>query len=329
MATTITERLSGSATLTAGPTDLAAIEDFGGTGIPERTGDNTWSLRPVTGANDALAPLAADGLSLGTAALPWSDLFFAAGGAVDWGNGDVTLSHAANTLSFAGATNGYVFDGTLAPAAMVGSYLGLLARRYRGKLDAKADEFIGFAIDGAERMKRLINDLLGYSRVSNREMKLEAIKTSHLADAVVRTLSERIAETGTEFAIEPLPAIQADAMQMERLFLNLFENAIKYRGDAPPRIRVAAKPRDDFWEFSVADNGIGIAPEFHEKIFEIFTRLHSRDKYQGTGIGLASCKRIVERHGGTIWVEPAPGGGSIFRFTLPAVPTIGEKENAD
>ena len=215
------------------------------------------------------------------------------------------------------------------PLRMVGSYLGLLARRYRGKLDSEADEFIGYAVDGAERMKRLINDLLGYSRVSNRDMNLEAIDTGRLAGAVVRTLDERIVETGAEFTIEPLPEVHADAMQMERLFLNILENALKYRGEAPPRIRVAAERREDLWEFSVADNGIGIAPEFYEKIFEIFTRLHSRDKYQGTGIGLASCKRIVERHGGTIWVEPAPGGGSIFRFTLPAVPAIEENENAE
>ena len=145
MATTITERLSGSPTLTDGPTDLAAIEDFTGSGIPERTGDNAWSLRPVTGANDAWAPQIADGLALGTAALPWSDLFFASGATVDWGNGDVTLSHAANTLSFAGATSGYVFDGTITPAANDGGALGAGASAF-------SDLFLasGAAIDFAD-----------------------------------------------------------------------------------------------------------------------------------------------------------------------------------
>ena len=214
------------------------------------------------------------------------------------------------------------------PLRMVSSYLGLLARRYRGKLDAEADEFIGYAVDGAERMKLLINGLLGYSRVSNRPMNLEAVDTGRLADDVVRSLGESIAEAGAEFAIGSLPEIKADAMQMERLFTNLFENAIKYRSDAPPRIRVAAERRERFWEFSVADNGIGIAPEHSKKIFDIFTRLHGREKYQGTGIGLASCKRVVERHGGRIRVEPAPGGGSIFHFTLPLVPTIEERDDA-
>ena len=205
------------------------------------------------------------------------------------------------------------------PLRMVGSYLGLLARRYRGRLDAEADEFIGYAVDGAARMKRLINDLLGYSRVSNRPLSREAVDTGRIVEAAVRVLAERIAAAAAEITVEPLPKVDADPLQMERLFLNLIENAVRYRGEAPPQIRVAAGRRDGFWEFSIADNGIGIAPEFKDKVFDIFARLNSREKYEGTGVGLASCRKIVERHGGSIWVEPAAGGGSVFRFTLPAI----------
>ncbi|MBZ0227618.1 MAG: HAMP domain-containing protein, partial [Bauldia sp.] len=205
------------------------------------------------------------------------------------------------------------------PLRMVGSYLGLLARRYRGRLDAEADEFIGYAVDGAARMKRLINDLLGYSRVSNRPLSREAVDTGRIVEAAVRVLAERIAAAAAEITVEPLPKVDADPLQMERLFLNLIENAVRYHGEASPQVRVAAGRRDGFWEFSIADNGIGIAPEFKDKVFDIFARLNSREKYEGTGVGLASCRKIVERHGGSIWVEPAAGGGSVFRFTLPAI----------
>ncbi len=207
------------------------------------------------------------------------------------------------------------------PLRMVGSYLGLLARRYRGKLDAEADEFIGYAVEGAERMKRLINDLLAYSRVSNRPLDLEPVDTGQVVANVVKLLSDRIAENNAEISIGLLPEIEADPTQMERLFLNLIDNAIKYRGEAAPHIAVSAEQHGEFWEFSIEDNGIGIPPEFRDRVFEIFTRLHGREKYQGTGIGLASCRRIVERHGGQIWIESAPGGGSIFHFLLPAIPT--------
>jgi signal transduction histidine kinase len=213
------------------------------------------------------------------------------------------------------------------PLRMVSSYLGLLARRYRGKLDAEADEFIGYAVDGAGRMKRLINDLLGYSRVSNRPLNLETLAAGDIVTTAIKALDEQVTATGANIAVEPLPEIEADPPQMDRLFINLIENALKYHGDAPPQIRIAAARRDDFWEFSIADNGIGIEPEFREKVFEIFTRLHSRESYQGTGIGLASCRRIVERHGGRIWLDQAPGGGSIFRFTLPAARATMEKSD--
>jgi signal transduction histidine kinase len=204
------------------------------------------------------------------------------------------------------------------PLRMVASYLELLSRRYQGKLDADADEFIGYAVDGAARMKRLINDLLGYSRVSNAPLKLETVDTGSVVNAAVKVLADRVKGTGAEVTIEPLPEVKADSVMVERLFLNLLDNALKYRSELPPRIRFACERKDDFWKFSVTDNGIGIDPNFADKVFEIFTRLHGREKYPGNGIGLASCKRIVERHGGEIWIEPAPSGGSIFFFTLPA-----------
>jgi light-regulated signal transduction histidine kinase (bacteriophytochrome) len=210
------------------------------------------------------------------------------------------------------------------PLRMVGSYLGLIARRYQGRLDAEADEFIAYAVDGAARMKRLINDLLGYSRVSNRPLAQEPVDIGRVVQSVTRVLVGRIGAAGAEVTVAPLPAVDADPAQMEQLFLNLLDNAVKYRGTAAPRIRVSAERRGRFFEFAVADNGIGVDPEFKEKVFDIFTRLNGREKYDGTGIGLASCRKIVERHGGSIWVEPAPGGGSVFRFTLPAAPGAGE-----
>ncbi|WP_417621072.1 sensor histidine kinase [Parasphingorhabdus sp.] len=209
------------------------------------------------------------------------------------------------------------------PLRMVGSYLGLIVRRYGDTLDGEAKEFITFAVDGAERMKRLINDLLGYSRVSNRPLDIEPVDLDALVGRIARSLEDETAD----IVVGPLPHIQADSVQIERLFLNLIDNAIKYRSEELPKIRISAERIDEYWEFTVADNGIGIEPEFVHKIFDIFTRLHSREKYQGTGIGLASCRRIVERHGGTINVEPNPQGGSIFRFTLAATDMNEEKQN--
>jgi signal transduction histidine kinase len=205
------------------------------------------------------------------------------------------------------------------PVRMVGSYLTLLRQRYRGKLDADADEFIGFAVDGAARMKLLINDLLNYSHASNQPMNVAAVDTDLVVGAVLDTLAARIAETGAEVVYGSLPTVHGDAGQLERLFARLIENAIKYRSKAPPLVRVTAERQGGFWLFSVADNGIGIDPRFRERVFDMFKRLHSRAEYPGTGIGLAVCKMVVERHGGKIWVEPAQGGGSVFRFTLPAL----------
>ncbi|HVY19336.1 MAG TPA: ATP-binding protein [Bauldia sp.] len=204
------------------------------------------------------------------------------------------------------------------PLRMVGSYLELLARRYEGKLDDEALEFIGFAVDGATRMKRLINDLLGYSRAGNSPLKIENANVQNLVDTVLAQLALQIGETHAEVTVGPMPMLRADPIQLARVFQNLIENALKYRSpDKPPVVRIAAASSDGIWRFTVTDNGIGIDPQFKEKIFEIFKRLHGRDRYAGTGIGLAVTKLVVERHGGRIWVDPAPGGGSVFTFTIP------------
>jgi signal transduction histidine kinase len=203
------------------------------------------------------------------------------------------------------------------PLRMVGSYLELLSRRYEGKLDDEAQEFIGFAVDGATRMKRLINDLLGYSRAGNAPLKLETMEARNLVDTVLAQLALHVSETGAGIEVGPLPKIRVDPIQFSRVFQNLIENALKYRSDRKPVIAIQATRADGAVRFSVADNGIGIDPMFKDKIFEIFKRLHGRDRYSGTGIGLAVSKLVVERHGGRIWVEPVAGGGSVFYFTIP------------
>lgn len=203
------------------------------------------------------------------------------------------------------------------PLRMVASYLDLLERRYRDRLDDEAREFIGFAVDGAARMKVLINDLLAYSRVGNTQVELAPVDVNRLVAGVVAILSLQIEEVHGQVTVDPLPVVEADAVQLERVFQNLIENALKYRSRAAPRVRILAEPDGDYWKFSVRDNGIGVDPRFSEKIFEIFKRLHGRDKYPGSGVGLAICKLVVERHGGRIWVEPRPQGGSAFQFTIP------------
>jgi len=204
------------------------------------------------------------------------------------------------------------------PLRMVGSYLELLSRRYEDKLDDEAQEFIGFAVDGATRMKRLINDLLGYSRAGSTPLKLETVEARRLVDVVLGSLALQIEETKADVRVGMLPKVRVDPIQYGRVFQNLIENAIKYRApDRAPLIRVEAVRTDNGWRFSVADNGIGIDPIFKDKVFEIFKRLHGRERYAGTGIGLAVTKLVVERHGGRVWVEPNPGGGSVFSFTLP------------
>ena len=209
------------------------------------------------------------------------------------------------------------------PLRMVSSYLELLSRRYKGKLDQEADEFIGFAVDGATRMKRLINDLLGYSRAGNTPLKWQRVDVAKALGAVRASLAPRLDETGGSIDVGPMPTVTGDASQLERVFQNLIDNALKYNASGKPRIRVSAASTEAGWKFAVADNGIGIDVRFKDQIFEIFKRLHGRDQYSGTGIGLAVTKLVVERHGGQIWVEPGTEGGSVFYFTIPEARTDG------
>ena len=204
------------------------------------------------------------------------------------------------------------------PLRMVASYTQLLARRYRDKLDADANEFISFAVDGAQRMQQLISDLLAYSRVTMRGKAFEPTDCQAVFDEALTNLKVRIEETGAEVSHGALPTMSGDRIQLVRLLQNLISNAIKFRGEESPRVDVSAQRKGDEWVFTVSDNGIGIEPQYAERIFTIFQRLHGRGEYPGTGIGLAVCKRIVERHGGRIWVESAPGEGATFYFTLPA-----------
>ncbi len=204
------------------------------------------------------------------------------------------------------------------PLRMVGSFAQLLARRYADRLDPTAHEFIGFIVDGATRMQALINDLLAYSRVGTRGTAFGPIDCQAVLDGVLANLKSSIEETGAVVIQGRLPCILADATQIGQLLQNLIGNAIKYRGEAPPRIEITAERQGEEWLFSIRDNGIGFDPRHAERIFVIFQRLHNRDRYDGTGIGLAVCKKIVERHGGRIRAESEPGRGSCFSFTIPA-----------
>ena len=204
------------------------------------------------------------------------------------------------------------------PLRMVASYTQLLGRRYKNKLDADAQEFIDYAVDGATRMQALINDLLAYSRVGTRGDGVVATSSGAALDRALANLQLAISESGAAVTHDALPTVIADPVQLAQLFQNLVGNALKFRGADAPRVHVGAERRNGDWEFSVRDNGIGIDPQYRERIFVIFQRLHGRGEYPGTGIGLAVCKKIVERHGGRIWVESAPGRGSAFHFTIPA-----------
>jgi signal transduction histidine kinase len=207
------------------------------------------------------------------------------------------------------------------PLRMVASFTQLLAKRYNDKLGDDAREFIHYAVDGATRLQTLIGDLLNYSRVGTHAKPLQPTQCDAALDRVLASLKLAIHDTGTTITREPLPVVMADEVQLCQLFQNLLTNAMKFRSDKPSRVHIFAKREGDFWRISVRDNGIGIAPEHTDRIWVIFQRLHTKTEYPGTGIGLAICKKIAERHGGSIAVEPSPGGGSTFYFTIPVYKT--------
>lgn len=203
------------------------------------------------------------------------------------------------------------------PLRMVTCYCQLLQRRYQGKLDAGADEFIGYAVEGASRMQHLIEDLLTYSRVGTKAKPLEPVDCIAVLKDALTNLKVALVQSDAVVTHDPLPTVLADGKQLIQLFQNLIGNAIKYRGSQRPEIHVSVEPQEEAWRFSVRDNGIGLDPQFSDRIFVIFQRLHTKTEYPGTGMGLAICKKIVEQHGGRIWVESQPGLGSVFYFSIP------------
>jgi light-regulated signal transduction histidine kinase (bacteriophytochrome) len=205
------------------------------------------------------------------------------------------------------------------PLRGIASFTQLLAKRYGKDLDSEAQEFMKFITDGTTRMQQLIHDLLAFSRVQTRGEPFSPVDINNVLEEVKVNLRVAIEETGAVLTTDPLPVITADRTQIIQVFQNLIQNAIKFRKkDETPRVHVTAERNGDEWVFSVRDNGIGIEPQYFEKIFVIFQQLHSKGEYPGTGIGLAIAKRIIERHGGRIWVESEPGRGSTFSFTIPA-----------
>ncbi len=203
------------------------------------------------------------------------------------------------------------------PLRMVSSFTQLLERRYRNQLDDNADDYIDFIVDGAKRMKDLIDDLLTFSRFSKETITFEVVLMDVALDNVLNNLKAYIKENNAEITFNNLPTIECDRIQIQQLLQNLLTNAIKFHGDKPPQIHISAHELDNELLFSIADNGIGIDPRHQEQIFDIFKRLHTRQEYEGTGIGLSICKRIVERHGGQLWVESELGKGTTFYFTIP------------
>ena len=202
------------------------------------------------------------------------------------------------------------------PLRAVAGYISLIEERFRDKLDEKGRQHVAGAIEGAERMHALINDLLELSRVGSRAKAFQATDLNAVLDVALHNLGPRIRECGATVTRDSLPMLEVDGSQITLLFQNLISNALKFHSDRPPEIRITARPQSGHWLFAVADNGIGIESQYFERIFQIFQRLHTRKRYPGTGIGLAICKKIVERHGGRLWVESEPGIGSTFYFTL-------------
>jgi light-regulated signal transduction histidine kinase (bacteriophytochrome) len=209
------------------------------------------------------------------------------------------------------------------PLRMVIAFSGRLKEAYQGKLDATADEYIGFAVEGATRMQALVGALLSYSRIGAKPKDRAPTRVQEALEAARVNLKAAIEESGAVISQEELPTVMADGLQLTQVFQNLIGNAIKYRAPGvTPDIHIGARRvadlAPDLWLLSVRDNGIGIDPQYKDRIFEIFQRLHTREEYEGTGVGLAICKKIVEGHGGRIWVESQPGQGSTFFFTMPA-----------
>ena len=203
------------------------------------------------------------------------------------------------------------------PLRVIAGFVQLLSKRYKGKLDPDADDFISYTVDGVQRMQSMIKDLLEYSQVGKKDLKFKLTDCSTIVRQAIFNLKTAIEKNGAIVTCDDLPAVVADEMKLMRLFQNLMANAIKFRGKAAPRVHVSCEKKKGEWVFSIRDNGIGINPKYGEKIFDIFQRLHTRDEYPGTGIGLAICKRIIEQHGGKIWVESETGKGSTFYFTIP------------
>jgi light-regulated signal transduction histidine kinase (bacteriophytochrome) len=209
------------------------------------------------------------------------------------------------------------------PLRMISSYTQLLGRRYGDGFDENAKEFMGFIVEGAGRMKQLIEDLLAYSRVGTKGREFKAFPAESALERALANLRATAERSAAEVTHDRLPMVTGDEGQLAQVFQNLIGNAIKFRGEEAPRIHVSSRSADGEWVFSVRDNGIGFDPQYADRIFLVFQRLHNRAEYPGTGIGLAICKKIVDRHGGRIWVDSHPGTGSTFFFTIP------EKEGSD
>jgi signal transduction histidine kinase len=212
------------------------------------------------------------------------------------------------------------------PLRKVASFCQLLERRYKRQLDERADQYIAFAVDGAKRMQILINDLLAFSRVGRIVRDPVTVSCDLVLEQALANLSYTIEQTGATIEADPLPRVSAEVPLLTTVFQNLVSNALKFRGEEPPHVRVTVRREDDFWEFAVSDNGIGIDGEYAERIFVIFQRLHNKADYPGTGIGLAMCRKIVEYHGGKIWLDTTVVSGSRFCFTLPVIDEVTEPE---
>lgn len=212
------------------------------------------------------------------------------------------------------------------PLRKIASYTQLLQQRYKGKFDAEADKFIGYIVDGAYRMQALIRDLLMYSRAGRGELTLEPTDLEAVLAQALSNLETALQTNHATVTHDPLPMVMASPSQMTQVLQNLIGNAIKYHGDAPPTVHVSALQKSGVWQFSIKDNGIGIDPQYADRVFIIFQRLHTKKEYPGTGIGLAICKKMIERHGGQIWLESeGEGKGTAFKFTLPAEPMTAAK----